>query len=161
MNDKSPILIHSTTSTNEDNMPKPAIKTTWGTLAHKTGNAGVDYIAVRHLGKYGFDDAIIRDMIKFDIFPQVYLVTGETYVLRADIFGKVVRKLLSNSMIIYQGVADADEMREKIKAATEDLLLDDDTVAKLTSGEWTLDQAREHSKTVLAQRETEPEKDPA
>lgn len=131
---------------------KPTIKTTWSEIEREIGRVGIDFISVESLGKYGFTDQIINDMIRFEIFPQVYLVTGAVYVLREEIFGAVVRKLLENSMAIYQNVQDLDEARAKIKGAMEDVVMDEEAVAKLASGEWTMDQVRERSAAILAER---------
>lgn len=131
---------------------KPTIKTTWSEIEREIGRVGIDFISVESLGKYGFTDQIIDDMIRFEIFPQAYLVTGAVYVLREEIFGSVVRKLLENSMAIYQNVQDLDEARAKIKDAMEDVVMDEEAVAKLASGEWTMDQVRERSATLLAER---------
>lgn len=131
---------------------KPTIKTTWSEIKRHMGRLGIDFISVEHLGKYGFTDQIINDMIRFEIFPQAYLVTGAVYVLREDIFGSVVRKLLENSMAVYKHVQDLDEARAKIKDAMEDVVMDEEAVAKLASGEWTMDQVRERSAGILAER---------
>lgn len=130
---------------------KPTIKTTWSEIERKIGRVGIDFISVESLGKYGFTDQIINDMIRFEIFPQAYLVTGAVYVLREEIFGSVVRKLLENSMAIYQNVQDLDEARAKVKEAMEDVVMDEEAVAKLASGEWTMDQVRERSAVILAE----------
>lgn len=131
---------------------KPTIKTTWPEIKRHMGRLGIDFISVEHLGKYGFTDQIINDMIRFEIFPQAYLVTGAVYVLREDIFGSVVRKLLENSMAVYKHVQDLDEARAKIKEAMEDVVMDEEAVAKLASGEWTMDKVRERSAGILAER---------
>lgn len=133
---------------------KPTIKTTWAEIEREIGRVGIDFISVESLGKYGFTDQIINDMIKFEIFPQAYLVTGAVYVMREEIFGAVVRKLLENSMAIYQNVQDLDEARAKIKDAMEDVVMDEEAAAKLASGEWTMDQVRERSAAILAERAT-------
>lgn len=131
---------------------KPTIKTTWAEIEREINRVGIDFISVESLGKYGFTDQIVNDMIRFDIFPQAYLVTGATYVLREEIFGAVVRKLLENSLAIYQNVQDMDEARAKIKASMEDVVMDEEAVAKLASGEWTMNQVRERSQTILTDR---------
>lgn len=131
---------------------KPTIKTTWPEIKHHMGRLGIDFISVEHLGKYGFTDQIINDMVTFDIFPQLYKVCGAIYVLREDIFGSVVRKLLENSMAVYKHVQDLDEARAKIKEVMEDVIMDEEAVAKLASGEWTMDQVRERSQALLAER---------
>ena len=133
-------------------MPKPNISTTWGEIKKRLGREGIEFIQVRDLGKYGFTDAIVTDMVKFDIFPQAYVVCGAYYVLRDEIFGQVVRKLLENSMAIYQAVQDKDQVLEAVKAAMEDVVMDEEAIAKLASGEWTMDQVRERSKAILADR---------
>lgn len=131
---------------------KPTIKTTWAEIEREINRVGIDFISVESLGKYGFTDQIVNDMIRFDIFPQAYLVTGATYVLREEIFGVVVRKLLENSLAIYQNVQDLDEARAKVKTSMEDVVMDEEAMAKLASGEWTMDQVRERSAAILAER---------
>lgn len=141
---------------------KATIKTTWAEIKAKTGRDGVEFIAVTALGKYGFTAQIVLDMIKYEIFPQAFQVCGEVYVIREHIFGQVVRKLLENSMVLYTSVAEADEITEKVQAAMEDVVLDEEAVAKLDSGEWTMDYVRERSAKLLAEKtETSTTEEPA
>lgn len=132
---------------------KPTIKTTWAEIRKNTGREGVDHIAITHLGKYGFTEQIINDMLKFDIFPQAYLVAGEVYVVRDEIFGHVVRRLLENSMTTYQAVADMEENAKKVQEAMEQVVLDDEALEKLASGEWDMDFVRERSKGLIESTE--------
>jgi len=96
------------------------IKCSWKGLKDATGLDGVECIAVAHLGKYGFSDDIINQMVKFDIFPQTYLICGMVYVARDAIFLGVVRSLLDNAMTLYQGVADLDANAEKVSKYIEE-----------------------------------------
>lgn len=131
---------------------KPNIVTTWKEIKRRLGREGIEFIQVRDLGKYGFDDDIVVAMGKHDIFPQVYVVSGGYYVLREEIFGVVVYKLLKNSMDIYQAVEDKDTAVAAVRAAMEDVVMDEEAIAKLASGEWTMDQVRERSAGIIAER---------
>ena len=131
---------------------KPTISTTWSEIRKHTGREGVDFIAIPMLGKYGYTTEIVADMQRFDIFPQTYLVCGQYYVLRDEIFGEVTRKLLENSMTLYQGVQDAEATKQRVREAMEDVVLDQEATEKLASGEWTMDQVRERSQRILAER---------
>jgi Na+-transporting NADH:ubiquinone oxidoreductase subunit NqrA len=68
-------------------------------------------IEIRELGFYGFDNDIINDMVKYEIFPQVYKVKNKLYVQRSVIFG-IVETFLKNAMTLYKAV----EETEKVKA---------------------------------------------
>lgn len=131
---------------------KPNIVTSWKEIKKRLGREGIEFIQVGDLGKYGFDDQIVTAMVKFDIFPQAYIVCGGCYVLRDEIFGMVVNKLLRNSMDIYQAVEDKDNAIAAVRAAMEDVVMDEEAIAKLASGEWTMDQVRERSAVILAER---------
>jgi hypothetical protein len=131
---------------------KPNIVTTWKEIKRRTGRDGIEFIQVRDLGKYGFYDDIVIAMGKYDIFPQVYVVSGGYYVMREEIFGVVVRNLLKNAMNIYQAVENKDASVAAVRAAMEDVVMDEEAVAKLASGEWTMDQVRERSAGIIAER---------
>jgi hypothetical protein len=135
---------------------KPTIKTTWAEIKAKTNREGVEFIAVAALGKYGFTTEIVQDMHEFGILPQTFLVCGETYVLREQLFQEVVRKLLENSMFLYRSVEEGEEHKRKVAAAMEDVVLDEEAVTKLASGEWTMDYVRERSAKLIQEREAEP-----
>lgn len=142
----------------------PNIVTSWREIRKRLGREGIEFIQVGDLGKYGFDDKIVTDMVKFDIFPQVYIVCGGAYVIRDEVFGAVVNKLLRNSMEIYQAVQDKDTAIAAVRAAMEEVVMDQEAIDKLASGEWTMDQVRARSAGILANRaasEPKPEEVPA
>ena len=131
---------------------KPNIVTTWKEIKRRTGRDGIEFIQVRDLGKYGFDDDIVIAMGRHDIFPQVYVVAGGYYVMREEIFGMVVNKLLKNAMDIYQAVEDKDTSVAAVRAAMEEVVLDEEATTKLASGEWTMGQVRERSAGIIVER---------
>jgi len=117
---------------------KSTIKASWAEAKSK-GITPADVIQIRELSHYGFDVGIINSMVEFDIFPQAFLIVGETYVLRAEIFG-AVNRLLKNSMLIYRDVEKAEKTatefaemldREKVK-------LDPEDIERMRSGEIAL-----------------------
>lgn len=139
---------------------KPTIKATWAEIRKMTGREGVEFIAIPALGKYGYTTEIVADMQRFDIFPQSFLVAGEYYVLRDQIFGEVTRKLLENSMVLYDAAQKAEDVKRLVHETLQDVVLDEESTAKLASGEWTMDQAREHSKRIQAEKATETQETP-
>lgn len=136
---------------------KPTIKTTWAEIKAQINREGVEFIAISALGKYGFTTEIVSDMHEFGILPQTYLVCGETYVLREQLFDGVVRKLLENSMFLYRSVEEGEARKRKIAEAMEEIVLDPEAVAKLASGEWTMDYVRERSAKLIQERQVTEE----
>lgn len=141
------------------------IKTTWAELAEHTPRVQADFVRLTELDAYGFDGEIVTLMIKHDVFPQTFVISGtleasednDVYVLR-DQVQEVVRDMLRNSMRIYEDVAELDKRKDALLEHADAIKLDSDMLAKIESGEWTIDDAKQHTKTkiseILADKET-------
>ncbi len=90
------------------------IKASWKEL-HDHGIQPENLICVEDLGKVGFNSEIINGMLKYEIFPQAFLVVGAAYVLKDEIF-KVVETLLGNALKLYESV---EESEKKVKEAAQ------------------------------------------
>jgi hypothetical protein len=90
------------------------IKASWKEL-NDHGIQPENLIRVEDLGKVGFNSEIINGMLKYEIFPQAFLVVGVAYVLREDLF-KVVETLLGNALKLYESV---EESEKKAKEAAQ------------------------------------------
>jgi hypothetical protein len=90
------------------------IKANWKEL-HDHGIQPEHLIRVEDLGKVGFSSEIIQGMLKYEIFPQAFLVVGVAYVLRDEIF-KVVHTLLGNALKLYESV---EESEKKVREAAQ------------------------------------------
>jgi DNA-directed RNA polymerase beta' subunit len=89
---------------------KPAIKIDAQDIkAH--GYTYADFVPVEALGGYGFDEEIVNKMLRYEIFPQVFVLAGQPQVLRASIF-EVVNGLLLNSMRLYELVDETDKAKK-------------------------------------------------
>ena len=96
-------------------------------------------ITIEQLGMYGFDQEIMDGMIRYEIFPPVFMVNGTDYVSGAEVF-TVVRQLLRNSIRLYEAVEES----EKRSAEAKDLLetgavkLKESDFCRMEAGEITL-----------------------
>jgi hypothetical protein len=90
------------------------IKASWKEL-NDHGIQPENLIRVEDLSKVGFNSEIINGMLKYEIFPQAFLVVGVIYVLREDLF-KVVETLLGNALKLYESV---EESEKKVKEAAQ------------------------------------------
>jgi DNA-directed RNA polymerase beta' subunit len=89
---------------------KPAIKIDAQDI--KThGYTYSDFITIEALGGYGFDEEIVNKMLRYEIFPQTFVLADQPQVLRASIF-KVVNGLLLNSMRLYELVDETDKAKK-------------------------------------------------
>ena len=73
----------------------------------------VHFIEVNELSRYGYTNEIINEMVKYEIFPQLFKVKNKIQVLRSEIFG-VTEVLLRRSMQLYQAVDARDQAAEII-----------------------------------------------
>lgn len=73
----------------------------------------IHFIEVNELGRFGFTNEIINEMVKYEIFPQLYRVKNKIQVIKNEIFG-VVEVLLRRSMQLYQAVDARDQAAEII-----------------------------------------------
>lgn len=96
----------------------------------------IHFIEVNELGRYGFTNEIINEMVKYEIFPQLYRVKNKIQVLKNEIFG-VVEVLLRRSMQLYQAVDARDQAAEII--AKEAM-----SIAELNAK---IEEAKEHGAT--------------
>lgn len=112
---------------------RPAIKITAKDMLKYKFNLS-DLIKVATLGFYGFDDALVNDMVNFDIFPQVFLYRNDAYVLRREIFDIVVNKLLHKELALYKIVSESERITAEIaKDPTQIVRLDE--IANAVSSE--------------------------
>lgn len=70
-------------------------------------------VEITDLGYFGFDNDIINDMVKYEIFPQVYKVKTKLYVERRVIFG-IVETFLKNAMTLYKAVEESEKVKAEL-----------------------------------------------
>ena len=113
-----------------------------------------EFVMVKNLGQYGFDADIIDKMIKYDIFPQTYLIVGNVYVVKASIAG-ILNRMVKNTMTMYDEVAANEakvaELQAQVDAETpvEPVPLTASDIEAIHAGETTLQDV------VLSKQPTE------
>lgn len=89
--------------------PRPTIKTTFSELRKH----GIDdWCLLENLGTVGYDETIISLMVKYDIFPQTFLVSGQLYVSKSAI-NMVTNKLLRTQMLMYEAMDTLEDAKTK------------------------------------------------
>ena len=85
----------SETVNNELNLPDEI------TNGHKFTFVRKDWIEVKELGKYGFDDEIINGLVKYEVMPAALRYKGKLYVPKFAIL-KVLHVTLVNAVKMYE-----------------------------------------------------------
>lgn len=94
-----------------------------------------DLIKISSLGKYGFNADLLNKMNEFGIFPPVFKLDDDLYVLKVQIFG-LVESLLSKNMEMYENAKKIDDkIAELTKAiADKDVVVTDEDIIALKDG---------------------------
>lgn len=116
----------------------PTIKTTFAELRKHGIN---DWCLLENLPSQGYDEDIVNLMIKYEIFPQTFLVAGQIYISKAAI-NLVTNKLLRTQMHMYETVETLNEAKAAaIKYLEENKIrLDADDLEAISNGTKTLAQ---------------------
>lgn len=135
--------------------PRPTIQATFTELK-KHGIKSVRMVS--ELGKYGMDVEIINLMVKYDIFPQTYLIRKDVYVSESDVVVLVNRLLLTN-MRLYKIRENLDEAKAEAFKYIEDnkIKITDEDLAAIEGGYKTLAQVVEARQAEQTDEPTEAE----
>jgi hypothetical protein len=106
-------------------------------------------IAIEQLGMYGFDQEIMDGMIRYEIFPPVFVVNGTDYVSGAEVF-QVVRQLLRNSIRLYEAVDESEKRTAEAKELLESgaVKLKESDFQRMEAGEITLTELIQEKKAA-------------
>lgn len=133
------------TKTNKEEVQaRPAIQTSMSELKK---HGITDVVMITELWRFGLDTEITNLMVKYDIFPQVFLIRKDFYVATSHI-RKVVHDLLLTNMRLYQARETMEEGKANAIKYIEDnkIRITPEDVTALENGAVTLVEVVEKRK---------------
>jgi hypothetical protein len=94
------------------------------------------FIRTSDLMKYGFTDEVVESLLRFEIFPNRYVIQGDVYIHRQDLH-ELLSKFIMNNIKLYETVelekAKAAEAKQVFESNTFPLSPED--FERMNSGE--------------------------